>query len=142
MQQVMIIKQFTATFTAGVERRIANAALPVQGQQPKAFPFFLGWNPVLALQPVGHDLFGKAKQFIRRRQRILPLIAPQILQPLLNLPQGFHARPFCFNNSLASETFSWMPSLRRDKPSARPSSWVKYNIFGEVLMPNSVSART
>src|SRR5690242_17154317 len=122
-QEVVVVDDFPAGLAARVEARRVLCALPVQREQSKSLAPFERRRGAARLDPAFEHLFGVIEQLLRDARR---LSAGREAVDLLEDPRARrHASPFAFSAARPSDTFSWMPRLRGDRPSAMPSSCVK-----------------
>ena len=130
---VMGKDEFAAGLAAGVETGFAAGSLAVQGQKTETLDLSVGWCLALGRQPACQCRLADCQQLggkiLRRRGKCRVRQGDDRVEPVHRcLEPGcrrHYSTPRSCRRSRASDRFSCMPTLRADRPSARPMSWVK-----------------
>ena len=133
--EIMVVDEFAAGLAAGVEARVAPRALAMQRQQAEAFDGARRRRLAARREPDFEDRLAERQQFVRevrrrRRERGIRRCDHRVetrrdVVEAHGPDVGHHPSPRARRRSEESERFSCTPTLRADRPSAMPSSWVK-----------------
>src|SRR5579872_3816896 len=133
--EIVVVDEFPTGFAAGVEARLAARTLPMQREQAEAFDNAFRRRLAARREPDFEDGLAERQQFVRevRRRRCErgircynhPLEPPRDVIEAHGPDVCHHPSPRARKRSEESERFSCTPSLRADRPSAMPRSWVK-----------------